>query len=104
MKKTFLYLSCLFLALFSASCHKTKTCACYVNWGNEVIDSAAWNAAGQPFYMCKSGQPIPPKTVFWDTLVQSNYNCASLDYYDSVGFEYPEEGLRIHPMRECFEK
>jgi len=91
------------LAVTAISCNKAKNCECSVDIANEVIDSAAWHAAGEPFYMCKNGEPLQPKTFLYDTLLQSG-ECESMNYYDTVGVTYPEMGLCLHNVRECFER
>ncbi|MBQ3732677.1 MAG: hypothetical protein II859_01815 [Bacteroidales bacterium] len=91
------------LAVTAISCNKAKNCKCSVDIANEVIDSAAWHAAGEPFYMCKNGEPLQPKTFLYDTLLQSG-ECESMNYYDTVGVTYPEMGLCLHNVRECFER
>lgn len=91
------------LAVTAIGCNKAKNCECAVDIANEIIDSAAWHAAGEPFYMCKNGEPLQPKTFLYDTLLQSG-DCESMNYFDTVGVTYPEEGLCLHNVRECFEK
>ena len=100
--KVILLLVCISLAVTAISCNKAKSCTCYLDISNEVVDSAVWAAAGEPFYM-KSGEPHQPKTFRYDTLLQSGA-CESLDYYDSVGTLHPDEGLCLHTVNQCFEE
>ena len=91
------------LAVTAIGCNKAKNCECAVGIVNEVIDSAAWHAAGEPFYECKNGEPLQPKIFLYDTLLQSG-DCESMNYFDTVGVTYPEEGLCLHNVQKCFEK
>ena len=101
--KSILLLACIFMAITAISCHRAKNCECAVDIANEIIDSAAWHAAGEPFWMCKNGEPLQPKTFLYDTLLQSG-ECESMNYYDTVGVIYPEQGLCLHNVRECIER
>lgn len=100
--KAILLFACITMAITAISCNRAKNCECAVDIANEVIDSAAWIAAGEPFYICKNGEPLQPKTFLYDTLLQSG-ECESMNYYDSVGTLHPDEGLCLHSVRQCFE-
>ena len=97
-----LYFVAAVLAITITSCKKEHLCACANDIGNEVVDSAAWLASGGNYYL-KSDLSIQPKTYLYDTLLQAD-ECESLNYYDSVGVDYPEEGLRLHGITTCHEK
>jgi len=100
--KSILLFACITMAITAISCNKAKNCECTVDIANEIIDSAAWIAAGEPFYMCKM-EPLQLKTFLYDTLLQSG-ECEAMNYYDSVGTIYPEQGLCLHSVRECIER
>lgn len=97
-----LYFVAAVLAITITSCKKEHLCECANDIGNEVVDSAAWLTSGGNYYL-KSDLSIQPKTYLYDTLLQAD-ECESLNYYDSVGVDYPEEGLRLHHITTCREK
>jgi len=101
MKKVLVlsFLAFFILAITSISC-TTRNCRCYYDVANEVIDTALWNAAGQPIYL-KSGEPVEMKTYIRDTVTYSE--CSSLDYYDYDGVYMQQSGVLIHSRVECFE-
>lgn len=97
-----LYFVIALLVFTVVSCNKDHLCSCSTSIGNEVVDSAAWNDAGNP--LCyKSGIAIEPKMYIFDTILQSD-PCESLNFYDSVGTDKPEYGLRLHVITTCTEK
>lgn len=104
MKKNLipLYFVTVALAIMVTGCKKEHLCECANDIGNEVVDSAAWLASGGDYYF-KSDISIQPKTYIYDTLLQSD-DCESLNYYDSVGVDHPEVGLRLHYNTTCREK
>ena len=101
--KNFIFLAAAALMLLSFSCNKAKDCYCFHDTYYEVVDSAQWLAAGQPNYV-KSGIQSPQlKTYLCDTIIKKG-ECSSLNQYDSVGVDRPEEGLRLHSVVTCAEK
>ena len=91
------------LMILSFSCNKAKDCRCAHDIDNEVVDSAQWLAAGQPFFFKSDVQTPQLKTYLCDTIVKKG-ECSSLNQYDSVGVDHPEEGLRTHYHVTCTEK
>lgn len=85
------------------SCTNYVDCTCSYSIANEVVDSALWNAAGQPIYL-KSEPAMPQTKAYLRDTVSATGNCSSLNYYDQVGVAHPSQGLVIHSVVECWEK
>ncbi len=90
-------------AFFVASCTNYVDCTCAYDLENEVVDSVLWNAAGQPIYL-KSGSSLPQEKTYIRDTVSATGDCSSLNYYDQVGIDYPNVGLRLHAIVNCWEK
>lgn len=91
------------LALIGTSCTNYVNCTCAYDLINEVVDSLTWNSAGQPIYLKSTLEPAQAKTYLHDT-VSTTGDCASLNYYDAVGINRPDQGLILHPKVTCWEK
>ena len=91
------------LALFTAGCTNYVDCTCAYDLENEVVDSVLWNAAGQPIYL-KSESVLPQAKTYIRDTVSTTGDCSSLNYYDQVGIDYPNVGLRLHAIVNCWEK
>ena len=90
-------------ALFVTGCTNYVDCTCAYDLENEVVDSALWNAAGQPIYL-KSGPALPQEKTYYRDTVSTTGSCSSLNYYDPVGLDYTYVGLILHPVVTCWEK
>ena len=90
-------------ALFAASCTQYVECTCAYDLENEVVDSVLWNAAGQPIYL-KSESDLPQAKTYIRDTVSTTGDCSSLNSYDQVGIDYPNVGLRLHAIVNCWEK
>ncbi len=90
-------------AFFVTSCTNYVDCTCAYDLENEVVDSVLWNAAGQPIYL-KSGSSLPQEKTYIRDTVSATGDCSSLNYYDQVGIDYPNVGLRLHAIVNCWEK
>ena len=91
------------LTLFAVGCTNYVDCTCAYDLENEVVDSVLWNAAGQPIYL-KSGSALPQEKAYIRDTVSATGDCSSLNYYDQVGVDYPNVGLRLHAIVNCWEK
>jgi hypothetical protein len=91
------------LTLFAVGCTNYGDCTCAYDLENEVVDSVLWNAAGQPIYL-KSGSTLPQEKTYIRDTVSATGDCSSLNYYDQVGVDYPNVGLRLHAIVNCWEK
>jgi len=91
------------LVLITAGCTNYVSCTCAYDLENEVVDSALWNAAGQPIYL-KSDPQIPQAKTYYRDTVSTTGDCSSLNYYDPVGIDYSNVGLRLHAIVNCWEK
>ena len=91
------------LTLFAVGCTNYVDCTCAYDLENEVVDSVLWNAAGQPIYL-KSDPAIPQEKTYIRDTVSATGDCSSLNYYDQVGIDYPNVGLRLHAVVNCWEK
>ena len=104
MKRVIVY-ACILVsfAFFVAGCTRYVDCTCAYDLENEVVDSVLWNAAGQPIYL-KSGSSFPQEKTYIRDTVSATGDCSSLNYYDQVGIDYPNVGLRLHAIVNCWEK
>ncbi|MDD6185349.1 MAG: hypothetical protein PUB29_06965 [Bacteroidales bacterium] len=91
------------LTLFAVGCTNYVECTCAYDLENEVVDSVLWNAAGQPIYL-KSDPVLPQEKTYIRDTVSATGDCSSLNYYDPVGIDYPNVGLRLHAIVNCWEK
>ena len=91
------------LVLITAGCTNYVSCTCAYDLENEVVDSALWNAAGQPIYL-KSDPQIPQAKTYYRDTVSITGDCSSLNYYDPIGIDYSNVGLRLHAIVNCWEK
>ena len=91
------------LTLFAVGCTNYVECTCAYDLENEVVDSVLWNAAGQPIYL-KSDPVLPQEKTYIRDTVSATGDCSSLNYYDPVGIDYPNVGLRLHPIVNCWAK
>jgi hypothetical protein len=91
------------LTLFAVGCTNYVDSTCAYDLENEVVDSVLWNAAGQPIYP-KSGSTLPQEKTYIRDTVSATGDCSSLNYYDQVGVDYPNVGLRLHAIVNCWEK
>ena len=90
-------------AFLAASCTNYVACTCAYDLENEVVDSVLWNAAGQPIYL-KSAPILPQEKTYYRDTVSTTGDCSSLNYYEQVGIDYPNVGLRLHPIVNCWAK
>ncbi len=102
MKKAIVitYLAFFILAM-AVSCTNSKDCRCTYSVDNEIVDTALWNASGQPIYL-KSGELAETKSYIRDTVLYSG-ECSSLNYYDYQGIYMSQSGVCIHSVVECYE-
>ena len=75
---------------------------------NQPMEAVASNIGWNPKQLTELKAALPDGAVFhftckWNGIVFSD-DCESLNYYDSVGVDHPEVGLRLHYITTCTEK
>ena len=92
MKKSFFIFFIMVLgALIITGCSKKKNCTCTSGGIYEIVDSVL---------LARVGFPVP--NVVFDTVLTQD--CYTLNYQDSAGVYYPENGVIMNAFLTCSEK